>query len=220
MRSFFRRFYWCWRLAHRFQEARAVTHPIWIWLKSRLPMVNANLITAVRLVVASVAFYQFAQRDVLAAIPLYLAAALLDMVDGDWARANNEISTWGKIIDPLADKITVLAFLLLFGSQGRVHLNLVWVLVALEAFSTSVYAITALQGSVSGANLAGKIKKVLQDAVVLLALVSPGALFAPMCNLLLLASGVFSITSSWGKILDSRIARIANRDQAHDEKSA
>lgn len=104
----------------------------------------------------------------------YLIAALLfgvasytDHLDGMLARKYNQITDFGKFMDPLADKILVIAALVCF---VELHLAPVWMvllIIAREFMVTSIRLVAADKGTVIAANNWGKAKTVSQMIAVL-----------------------------------------------------
>lgn len=84
-----------------------------------------NLLTVVRIALLPVVVWRFVVGDMTGALLVYLAAMLTDAVDGIIARRFNQITALGKLLDPLADKLSLLTLLGLFVSDGQIP---VWVL--------------------------------------------------------------------------------------------
>jgi phosphatidylglycerophosphate synthase len=151
-------------------------YPFFKRTKKWLPFVSANRITAIRIIPAWFAFYYVLSGQFMnsyAAFGFYLTAALLDFADGEWARANDEVSLFGKFFDPFVDKIIVMAMLGLFASIGCISKALFFLILMSEFYSTIVYTRTAFSGIIKGANYYGKAKKIIQDSVVLTMLIWP-----------------------------------------------
>ena len=93
---------------------------------------------------------------------IFLVASLTDFLDGYIARKNNLITNFGKLLDPLADKILVLSSLMLLSSNGEI--NVVWVIiVAIREISISAIRLVCLeQGEVVAASIFGKYKTATQ----------------------------------------------------------
>ncbi|MBF0593533.1 MAG: CDP-diacylglycerol--glycerol-3-phosphate 3-phosphatidyltransferase [Candidatus Omnitrophica bacterium] len=105
-----------------------------------------------------------------AALVVFGVAALTDLVDGYVARRFNLITTFGKIMDPVADKFLTLTALFIVAFEGTIGIWMV-VLVALREISVTVVRIFALtRGWVIPAESAGKVKAGFQMATVALAL--------------------------------------------------
>lgn len=64
------------------------------------------------------------------AVALIVLSSLTDLFDGMLARYRNEVTEVGKIIDPIADKLSVVAVLLTLGFQGRIPLWFLWMAIA------------------------------------------------------------------------------------------
>jgi len=94
-----------------------------------------NLLTVVRILLVPVLIVallgQTTDGDILAAIVFALASAT-DFVDGYLARAREEITTFGKLMDPLADKLLIIAALISLVSLHRVAAWVAMVIIARE----------------------------------------------------------------------------------------
>ena len=98
----------------------------------------------------------------MAALGVFVLASLTDMLDGQIARKRNQITTFGKFMDPLADKILVISALVCFVSLGLCDVWLVLLIIAREFMVTSIRLVAAGKGSVIAANNWGKAKTVSQ----------------------------------------------------------
>ncbi len=111
--------------------------------------------------------------DVIAAIVFALAAAT-DGLDGYIARQRDSITTFGKLMDPLADKLLIVGALLSLVSLDRVEAWVAMVIIAREVAVTILRTIAAERGLVIAASWLGKAKTVLQiGAVIALIAVNP-----------------------------------------------
>jgi CDP-diacylglycerol--glycerol-3-phosphate 3-phosphatidyltransferase len=102
---------------------------------------------------------------------LFLFGSLTDFFDGYLARRNKAVSDFGKILDPLADKLMVLAVLIMLAAMDRPdHYGipgwLVVVIVARETSVTVIRGIALAEGIVMAAEELGKYKFILQSAAV------------------------------------------------------
>jgi len=104
--------------------------------------------------------------DILAAAVFALAAAT-DGLDGYLARSRGSITTFGKLMDPLADKLLVTAALVSLVSLGRLAAWVAMVIIAREVAVTILRTIAAERGLVISASWLGKAKTVLQIAAVI-----------------------------------------------------
>src|SRR5579862_1505043 len=105
--------------------------------------------------------------DLLAAI-VFAVASGTDYVDGWLARSRGSITTFGKLMDPIADKLLIVAALIALVSLGRLDAWVAMVIIARE-FAVTVLraAVGAQQGVVVAASQLGKLKTVVQVAMVM-----------------------------------------------------
>jgi len=96
------------------------------------------------------------------AAALFTLAAVTDVIDGFLARRWNMITVVGKLLDPLADKLIVLAALVMMVRLGRIHAWVVIVLLSREFIVTGLRQIAASEGMVIAAGQEGKWKTSLQ----------------------------------------------------------
>ena len=137
-------------------------------------MNTANKITVARILMTPVFMALFLAGNYwcsVAAGVVFLLAALTDKLDGHIARKYDQISTLGKFLDPLADKLLVLAALICMVEKGLAASYLVVIIVARELVVTSFRIIAMGKGVTLAADIWGKIKTVLQMAAVLCLLV-------------------------------------------------
>jgi CDP-diacylglycerol--glycerol-3-phosphate 3-phosphatidyltransferase len=97
---------------------------------------------------------------------IFLAAAVTDLLDGYLARRHNLVSTLGKFLDPLADKILVAAALVMLLTLGRVPGWVVFFILAREMAVTGLRAIAAEQGLVIAASDSAKQKTLAQNIAI------------------------------------------------------
>jgi CDP-diacylglycerol---glycerol-3-phosphate 3-phosphatidyltransferase len=134
------------------------------------PVNLPNLLTVLRIMLVPVLVVALLGNtpagDVLAAI-VFALASLTDFVDGYLARAREEVTTFGKLMDPLADKLLVVAALI---SLVSLHRLAAWVAMVII---TRELAVTVLRMGASGvgvivpASNLGKLKTCLQIAAIL-----------------------------------------------------
>jgi len=103
--------------------------------------------------------------DALAAAVFALAAAT-DGLDGYFARSRGSITTFGKLMDPIADKLLIAAALVSLVSLDRLAAWVAMVIIAREFAVTVMRVIAAERGVVIAASWLGKAKTVLQIAAV------------------------------------------------------
>ena len=95
-------------------------------------------------------------------LAVFAVASLTDAVDGHLARKYNQITDFGKFLDPVADKMLVTAGLLAFMSDELCNVWIVMVILIREFLISSFRMIAAAQGVVISASIFGKIKTVVQ----------------------------------------------------------
>lgn len=112
---------------------------------------------------------------------IFIIAAITDKLDGYIARSRNQITTFGKFLDPIADKIVVITAMVMLVEWG--HLP-AWIpiIVILREFIVSGYRLVAVEksGNVIAANIWGKLKTVTQMIALIIAFLDPnpyGAIF-------------------------------------------
>lgn len=125
-----------------------------------------NKLTIIRIVLTPVFlflfFAEFIPFNYLIALIVFSVAAITDFADGKIARSRNLITNFGKIADPIADKILTTTILLCFMQKDLCSIWVILVILTRE-FAVSAIRITAAsQGSVIPANIYGKIKTVMQ----------------------------------------------------------
>jgi CDP-diacylglycerol--glycerol-3-phosphate 3-phosphatidyltransferase len=102
---------------------------------------------------------------------LYIGAAAGDALDGYLARSRNQVSTLGKFLDPLADKLIVTAVLVTMVDLGRVDAWVVVVLIARDLAVNGLRSIASAEGLVIAASDGGKIKTALQLVAIMMLLI-------------------------------------------------
>lgn len=95
-------------------------------------------------------------------LAVYAAGCITDFLDGKIARKYNLITTFGKLADPVADKMLTTAALLVLMQAGYCDLTIVFIVLTREFAVTSVRLAASAQGVVIPANIWGKIKTVSQ----------------------------------------------------------
>ena len=95
------------------------------------------------------------------AMGIFIVAGLTDMADGYIARRRNEVTDFGKLMDPLADKIQVLAAMLWFLEQGTMPAWAVLIVVVREFLVTALRLVAVDNGRIIAAAISGKIKTVV-----------------------------------------------------------
>jgi CDP-diacylglycerol--glycerol-3-phosphate 3-phosphatidyltransferase len=133
------------------------------------PLNVPNVLTLLRIIAVPVIVVALLDEtpngDALAA-GVFALAAITDGLDGYIARRRRSITTFGKLVDPLADKLLIVAALVSLVSLGRLAAWVAMVIIARELAVTGLRAVAVEQGVVISASWLGKLKTVLQVAAV------------------------------------------------------
>lgn len=134
-----------------------------------------NKLTVLRIILTPLMILLFYFEQYILAAIIFLLASFTDMLDGKIARKNNLVTTFGKFVDPLADKlINISAIIILSGKicaggekwYGLFAIITTVVIVSREIIITSLRALAANEGVVIAADKMGKLKTVLQDIAI------------------------------------------------------
>lgn len=174
-----------------------------------------NWLTYLRLVLTPVFVLLMVEPSrwmVYAATGIFIVAALTDLFDGFLARRFGAVSDAGKLLDPVADKILVMAALVMLVSQRSEVDGAPWVpgwmvvlVLAREIWVTGVRALAASKGVVMAAGMAGKIKSSFQMVAIVLLLLhdhhfSIAGVSVPSQTLGLNALLLSILLSYWGAV--------------------
>ena len=150
---------------------------------------------------------------------IFIVASLTDRLDGQIARKNNQVTTFGKFTDPLADKILVIAALVMLVEYTRLPAWIPIIVLARE-FIVSGYRLVAVEkgGKVIAASIWGKLKTVTQMIAIILAFLDTHAFMAflsgelsgmSLCinilwSTMMLISVIATIFSGWDYVKDGK----------------
>jgi CDP-diacylglycerol--glycerol-3-phosphate 3-phosphatidyltransferase len=161
-----------------------------------VPVNLPNVLTLLRILAVPVVVVallgEIPNGDVLAAA-VFALAALSDGLDGYIARRRQSITTFGKLMDPLADKLLVVAALVSLVSLDRLAAWVAMVIIARELAVTGLRMVAAERGVVISASWLGKLKTALQVAAVFALIAADPAPLA--VNLLVYAAVVVTVIS-------------------------
>lgn len=136
----------------------------------------ANKLTMLRIFLVPIFLIFMAVKDIPygreVATFIFILASLTDKLDGYIARSRNQITNFGKFMDPLADKLLVTAALV---SLVELHIVPSWVamiIIAREFAVSGLRTIAASEGKVIAASWWGKIKTVIQIVAIITALLN------------------------------------------------
>lgn len=138
---------------------------------------------------------------------IFIVASTTDALDGHIARKYNLITNFGKIMDPLADKLLVISALICLVELGDVAGWMVIVILAREFTITGLRTVAAAQGTVIAAGWSGKIKTILQMIAVPALLLQnwPFSLIGfPFAEIMLWASVIMTIISGTEYVIKNK----------------
>jgi CDP-diacylglycerol--glycerol-3-phosphate 3-phosphatidyltransferase len=139
-------------------------------VKDVFPLNLPNGLTVVRIMLVPVLVVALLGNtpagDILAAV-VFSLASLTDFVDGYLARSRDSITTFGKLMDPLADKLLIIAALISLVSLHRLAGWVAMVIIARELAVTVLRLGASQAGVVLAASMFGKVKTCLQIAAIL-----------------------------------------------------
>jgi len=140
-----------------------------------------NVLTLLRILLVPVLVVALldgtANGDLLAAV-VFALASVTDAMDGYLARSRNAITTFGKLMDPIADKLLIIAALVALVSQDRLAGWIAMVIIARELTVTVTRMQATQHGVVIAANWWGKAKTIVQVVAIFCVIASgesPGA---------------------------------------------
>ncbi|MBE6081697.1 MAG: CDP-diacylglycerol--glycerol-3-phosphate 3-phosphatidyltransferase [Tissierellaceae bacterium] len=141
------------------------------------------------------------------AVSIFILASLTDTLDGHIARSRNLITTFGKFMDPLADKILVSAAFISLVELGKVPSWIVIIVISRELAITGFRTVAVSEGVTIAADKWGKMKTVTQLIAIIALLLNnyPFSLINfPFDKIMLYISVVFTIISGVNYIYVNR----------------
>ncbi len=152
-------------------------------------------------------FYLPAPYGRLCAAVVFLLAYMTDICDGYIARKQNIVTNFGKLMDPIADKLLTGSAFIMLAAKGWISPIATIIVIAREFLISGIRLVAVNGGKVIAASWLGKIKTVMQCAAVVAALIWPyvgGEGAHLLANILLWASVVFTIWSGADYILKNK----------------
>lgn len=150
---------------------------------------------------------------------IFIIAAITDKLDGNIARKRNEVTTFGKFLDPIADKLIVISALVILVEMGKIP---AWIpiIVIFREFIVSGYRLIAVQkdGNVISANIWGKLKTVTQMIAIIIIFIDKNNYFSfintkmssidmiinIIASIMITISVITTISSGWSYIKDGK----------------
>jgi CDP-diacylglycerol--glycerol-3-phosphate 3-phosphatidyltransferase len=156
-------------------------------------MTTANKITLFRVILIPVFLILLYTGAKWAALAVYIVACISDTVDGYIARHYNQVTDFGKFMDPLADKILVLSAMCWFIEVGQMPGWLVEIVLFREFAVSGLRLIAVERGRVIAAAWSGKIKTtVTMVGIIAMLAFSDYQTLDAVCELLILLTTVWS----------------------------
>ncbi|OAA31236.1 CDP-diacylglycerol--glycerol-3-phosphate 3-phosphatidyltransferase [Kosmotoga arenicorallina S304] len=124
-----------------------------------------NLLTLSRIVltIPLVALLYYEPKEwAIWSFAIFIIASVTDYLDGKLARKLNQVSTLGKFLDQISDKILITSLFLVFMFIGKVNFWLVFLIIFRDTFVSGIRMLAASEGVIIAANYFGKFKTVSQ----------------------------------------------------------
>ena len=132
-------------------------------------MNTPNKLTCLRIIMVPIFMLAFELEMFYTAIVIFALASLTDQLDGHLARKNNQVTTFGKLMDPMAYKILTISALICFVASKTDFINswVVIVIITRELIVTGIRLIALGENKVIAASMWGKAKTVSQLVTIL-----------------------------------------------------
>ena len=149
----------------------------------------ANKLTMIRIFLVPVFLVFIAVRDIpygsIVATAVFIIASITDQLDGHIARSRNQITNFGKFMDPLADKLLVCSAMICMIETKKLAAWFVIVIIAREFIISGFRLVAADNGIVIAASYWGKFKTVFQMLMVIVLILNiPNSFFAVLGTVL------------------------------------
>lgn len=143
----------------------------------------------------------------LAILILFATASFTDFLDGYLARSKEMVTTFGKFLDPIADKLLVNTLLIIFAYKGVVSIVPVLLMIWRDTIVDGVRMLLSQKGMVMSAGYLGKVKTVAQMLAIILILLNnlPFELYnIPVADIMLWFATLMSVISGASYVVQSR----------------
>jgi len=179
-----------------------------IWSEERRKKMNLpNKLTLLRVIMIPAFIIVLMTGYYYASAVIFVLASATDALDGHIARKYNLITNFGKIMDPLADKLLVVSALICLVELGDIPGWMVIVILAREFTITGLRSVSAAQGIVIAAGWSGKLKTVLQMVAITALLLKnwPFSLIGfPFAEIMLWAAVIITVISGAEYIIKNK----------------
>lgn len=129
------------------------------------------------------------------ALAIFIIACLTDTLDGYLARKNNQITNFGKFMDPLADKLLVAAALICLVEMNRIPAWAVIVIISREFVISGFRLVASDNGIVIAASWWGKVKTVSQMIMTILLIGNFGGVFSVLETIFIYLATALTVIS-------------------------
>lgn len=136
------------------------------------------------------------EYDILAAV-IFGFAGFTDFLDGYLARKYGDITVYGKLLDPLADKFLVVAAVVMLQHLDRMHPIIVMILICRELGITGLRALASAEGIIIPASASAKWKTATQMVALPCMMIKPGFLGIPFYSLGVILLYISLFISLW-----------------------
>lgn len=175
-------------------------------------MNTANKITLLRVVLVPLFMALFLCKSPLClilALVVFIIASITDAVDGYIARNYNQITNFGKFVDPLADKMLTTAAFVILVSYERMSVWALMIVLAREFMVSGIRSMAAADGKVIAASMWGKLKTVSQMVAIIAAIILmlphfPETAAKIITDILVWLSVVFTVISGADYLMQNR----------------
>lgn len=151
-----------------------------------------NKLTTARIILVPVFLVVLLLGWKIPAFLIFVIASLTDFADGQIARKRNLVTSFGKFLDPLADKLLVMSAILVFVQWGRVPAWAAMIIIAREFAVTGLRLVAASEGIVIAAAWSGKIKTASSLIAICVMLLFSGAALDAVCVTIMVVTTVVS----------------------------
>ncbi len=129
------------------------------------------------------------------ALAVFILASLTDYVDGQIARRRNQVSDFGKFLDPLADKLLTIAAMTVFCQWGMMSAGALMIVLTREFAVTGLRLVAVGKGKVIAAGWSGKVKTASTMVGLCILMAFPWVSWLPM-----VVNGVIIVTTVYSGI--------------------
>lgn len=138
---------------------------------------------------------------------IFIVAAITDSIDGYIARSRNQVTNFGKFMDPIADKLLVVAALLCLVEQGSVSSWIAMIIISREFIVSGIRLVAAAEGIVIAASKLAKLKTITQVVAIVVILINNFPfkfINIPVDRILLWIAVIFTVVSGVEYIIKNR----------------